>query len=201
MKKTIIIACISLTIAQLSFSQSKQTKAFSNSYEHEYNKEYGLAIASLDSIYNANSYEINLRLGWLYYMKQDYLKSVKFYKNAMHLKPTSIEAMFGYVYPLAAMDNWDEVIQVYKDILVIDPQNYTANIRMANIFYFRKDFNRAITYAKVNGASYPFDYYTNLVLGQISIGMGKIDEAKKHLSTALLYYPESKDATALLKGL
>lgn len=193
----IVIAAISLA----AFAQEDPTDAFSESYTHEYNKDYQKAIEALQVHYKADFYEANLRMGWLHYLTGDYLKSQRYYKTAMNLKPESIEAMFGYVYPLAALENWNEVVETYKTILKLDPENYTANIRMANIFYYRKDFNQALSYAKMNWELYPFDYATNLVMGQIHIGLGKINEAKEYLEVAQLYYPESEDVKALLKGL
>ena len=196
-----IVISIALAICFGTYAQDTQKSAFAKSYQYEYDADYSSAINELTAIYESTSYEINLRLGWLYYLHKDYLKSQLYYKKARDLKPQSIEAMFGYVYPIAALENWDEVIQVYTEILQLDPANYTANLRMANIFYYRRDFNRAITYAQVNGLNFPFDYATNLVLGQINIGLGKIDKAKAYLNKALLYYPESTDAADLLQSL
>lgn len=201
MKHTVILMALALCFGTNAQTQDTQKGAFAKSYQHEYDADYISAISELTAIYEASSYEINLRLGWLYYLQKDYLKSKRYYQKARDLKPNSIEAMFGYVYPIAALENWDEVIQIYKEILKLDPANYTANLRMANIFYFRKDFNRAITYAEVNGKNFPFDYSTNLVLGQINIGLGKIGQAKSYLNKALLYYPESTDAADLLQSL
>ncbi|MDY0281733.1 MAG: hypothetical protein RBR35_14370, partial [Salinivirgaceae bacterium] len=41
--------------------------AFNQSYEAEYFQNYTEAIQQMDKIYISQSYEINLRLGWLHY--------------------------------------------------------------------------------------------------------------------------------------
>ena len=178
-----------------------EADAFSNSYAHESNKEYAAAIADINAVYSEGSYAQNLRLGWLYYMQGEYLKSQNHYKKAKTLSPTSVEARIGYVYPTAAMENWDDVIKTYLSILEIDPRNTTANYRLGYIYYVRKDFSQASKYTAAVLALYPFDYDANVLLGRVMIAQGKIVEAKGYLQTALLYSPSSKEVQELLKNL
>jgi len=195
------IFLVALFFMQFSFAQTNQSKAFTESYTFEYNKDYGNAISALDKVYKVDSYEINLRLGWLTYLNGDYPKSQAFYKTAIKLQPKSIEAKLGYVYPTSAMQNWEDIIKTYNDILAIDASNYTVNYRMSVIYFLRKDFGKANLYAKKVKSLYPFDYKINLLLGKISIGLGKINTAKTYLNSALLYSPSSKIVTELLKTL
>ncbi|MFX8324078.1 hypothetical protein ABTL43_19990, partial [Acinetobacter baumannii] len=67
-------------------------KSFRDSYTQENNKLYGEAIATLNKIYEENNYEINLRLGWLYYNNKNYTQSQNYYAKAVSLKPYAIEA-------------------------------------------------------------------------------------------------------------
>lgn len=184
-----------------SFSQNENSKVFAESYQFEYNKDYTKSIAVLDEIYSSNSYEINLRLGWLHYSNEDYIKSLTYYQNAMHLKPNSIEAKLGYVYPAAAIENWENVIKTYNNILAIAPKNYTANSKLAAIYYYRKDFNTANIFSKKAYDLYPFNFEINLLCGKINTSLGNINEAKKYLNTALLYNPSSKEVITLLTSL
>jgi len=102
----------------ITFGQNQISASFSESYSHEYNKEYKKAIETLDKIYDANSYEINLRLGWLNYLNGDFVKSKNYYSNAMKLKPKSIEAKLGYAYPAAATESWDDLLKLYKNLVL-----------------------------------------------------------------------------------
>jgi len=183
------------------FGQNTISEAFSKSYQAEYNKEYADAIAEIDHIYSSDSYEINLRLGWLYYSNGDHVKSKNYYTNAINIQPRSIEAKLGLAYPIGALENWDELIILYNDILQIDPYNYTVNLRMATIYYYRKDFTKAETYGEKLSKLYPFDYSYNLILGKINLSLGNIIHAKEHLNAALLYDPTATEVLDLLKAL
>jgi tetratricopeptide (TPR) repeat protein len=200
MKRIHLFLALVFTV-QFSFAQTELSKAFSESYQHEYNKDYAKAISSLDKFYDANSYEINLRLGWLSYSNGDYLKSQNYYKNAIKIKPSSIEAKLGFAYPTSALENWEDIIKTYNSILAIDPNNYTVNTRMASIYFYRKDFEKAKNYAEIVGKQYPFDYSINLLLGKINVSLGKVTIAKEHLNKALLYNPSSTEVLELLKTL
>jgi hypothetical protein len=48
---------------------TRLTAAFSDSYAKEKSEKYGDAVAALKPFYDASSYEINLRLGWLTYLQ------------------------------------------------------------------------------------------------------------------------------------
>jgi len=198
-QKNLLLAA--LLFMQFSFAQTEQSNAFKESYKFEYSKDFNNAIDMLDKVYKANSYEINLRLGWLTYLNADYSKSQAYYKTAIKLQPKSIEAKLGYVYPTSAMQNWEDIIKIYNDVLAIDDSNYTVNYRMSVIYFLRKDFGKANSYAKKVKSLYPFDYKINVLLGKINIGLGKIDTAKVYLNSALLNSPTSKIVLDLLKKL
>ncbi len=183
------------------FSQNNTTIAFSESYTNETNQEYQKAIDAMLGVYVADSYSINFRLGWLYYLNGDLNKSKTYYQNAINLNKNSIEARLGLVYPVYAMQNTNEVIQIYNDILVLDSRNTTANYRLASIYYARKNWIEAEKHLLMVLEYYPFDYDTNLLLGYTYVKMGKLIEAKKVLNTALEYNPSSNEVISLLESL
>ena len=195
-----------LTITLLFFvtilwGQENISNAFSKSYQFEYNKDYSNAINELDTIYSSDSYEINLRLGWLYYNLKDYSKSKYYYQNAIKIEPLSIEARLGLAYPVSVTEKWEELIEIYTNVLKIDPFNYTVNLRMTTIYYNRKDFEKAKSYGEKISNLYPFDYNCNVILGKINLSLGNIIHAKEHLNKALLYDPSSFEVINLLKSL
>lgn len=202
MKRSTLLFVMAMAVTFLARAQDdKAVAAFSSSYKGEINKEYLAAIINLENVYDANSYAINLRLGWLQYLKKDYARSQSYYKKAMALEPKSIEARFGYVNPTAALQNWDDVLATYKDILTIDPNNTVVNYRVAYIYYYRKNYEEAQKYIVKVLALYPFDYDSNALLGAIYVGQGKIIEAKKYYRQALAYNPDSKEIQEVLKKL
>ena len=69
---------------------------FKKSYEFEYNGNYQKAIETLKNVYDKDSYEMNLRLGWLYYMSSLFQESSDYYQKCINAKSYSIEAKFGF---------------------------------------------------------------------------------------------------------
>jgi tetratricopeptide (TPR) repeat protein len=199
LKKQILSAVI-LFVAFTASAQNETVvrKAYKDSYTQEYNKFYGEAIATLNRVHDDNSYEYNLRMGWLYYMNKNYTQSQVFYQKATSLKPYSIEAKLGLVKPLSVLENWDKVLQVYEEILKIDPQNYTANYWAAVIFFNRKKYDQASKLLEKIVNLYPFEYDGNHLLAWSYFYMNKHNDAKALFNKALLYKP---DDTSSLEGL
>ena len=64
--------------------------------------KYDEAIAPLLKLYpkNPSDYVVNLRLGYLYYLKGDFRVSVDYYEKAVHIKPKAMEPYSGILCPL-----------------------------------------------------------------------------------------------------
>ena len=168
--------------------------AFENSYSMEDKADYSRAIRTLKDVYQENSYEINLRLGWLHYLSGLHIESINYYQKAIKLRPYSIEPKFGYVLPAAAMGNWTQVMYQYQGILKIDPLNTLANYRMGQIYYNKKDYLQAEKYLEKVVNLYPFDYDANLLFGWTSFKLGKLREAKVLFTKVLLNKPKDDSA-------
>ncbi|MCD4695293.1 MAG: tetratricopeptide repeat protein [Bacteroidales bacterium] len=180
----------------LGFTQDYKTiqDAFSESYTFEYEGDYTKAILSLKEVYNEESYEINLRLGWLSYMAGFFTESSSFYQKAMDLKPLSIEAKFGYVYPASALGNWEFVKKQYIEILKIDSKNSMANYRLGSIYYGNEDYSSALKYFESVINLYPFDYDGLLMYGWTNLKLGKFREAEVIFNKVLMNKPNDKSA-------
>jgi len=140
MKKLILLTFILVTTLTNAFSQEGNIiTAFGKSYACEYRYQYDSAMYVLKTYYTAENYEINLRMGWLSYLAGKNDQSMGYYKKAISLMPAAIEPLLGYVYPLSALEKWDDVIKQYEAILKIEPLNYLANFRLGLIYYNRKD--------------------------------------------------------------
>ena len=199
MKKVIFVLLIAAAITAYGQQEEVLQKAFADSYRYEQQADYRAAIAALQEAYQPDSYEINLRLGWLYYLLGDYPQSLKHYKVAMTLLPYSIEARLGYVLPLAAMGNWNEVVGIYESILQTDPQNTLANYRLGVIYYERGEYGRAKTYVEKVVNLYPFDYDSVLLLGWINLQMKDYRKAQVLFNKSLLIRPGDASARAGLR--
>ena len=177
------------------FSQIEQNiEAFSESYALEAVGNFAKGIEEIESIYDENSYEINLRLGWLYYNLGNYFESKNKYQKAVDLMPYSLEAKLGYVLPVSAMGNWNDVIKTYEKVLEIDPQNTLVNYRMGAIYYEREEYEKAISHCEKTANLYPFDYDSVVLLGWINYQMGNLREAKVLFQKSMLIKPNNQSA-------
>ena len=172
--------------------------AFTQSYFYEKVSNFTSAISTLKKVYAADSYEINLRLGWLCYNAGLYKESMNYYVTAINLKPVSIEARLGYVYPAAAFGNMNQVMDQYNKILDLDPNNSTVLYRMGYIYYDKKDYVTAIKYFEKVVNLYPFTYDGLLMYAWTNFQLGKTREAQVLFNKVLLLSPGDKSA---LEGL
>ena len=180
------------------FSQTNYTtlrEAFAKSQEYEGRGDFADAIGTMKTIYQEDSYEINLRLGWVTYLNGAFTESAAYYQKAIKLKPYSIEAKLGFANPASALGNWDQVVSEYNEILVIDPQNTTANYRLGSIYYGRKDYAKAEKHLEKVINLYPFDYDSMLLYAWTFYKLGKLREAQVMFNKVLLNKP--KDTSAL----
>ncbi len=179
------------------FSQNNQATlqgAFSKSYQYEYKGNFTEAITALKTVYHEDSYEINVRLGWVTYLAGLFTESSAYYQKAIALKPYSIEAKLGLANPASALGNWDQVITLYNEILTIDPQNTLTNYRMGSIYYGRKDYTRAEKYLEKVVNLYPFDYDSNILFAWTNLKLGKLREASVLFNKVLLIKPADASA-------
>ncbi|MCA1756636.1 MAG: tetratricopeptide repeat protein [Bacteroidales bacterium] len=192
----ILFFLFSLSSESQTFTEIRD--AFQKSYIDEATGNYTEAAKSLRNIYSEQSYEINLRLGWLTYLTGSFTESRAYYSRAITLMPYSVESRFGYVYPAAAMGNWSEVIEQYEKILEITPNNSVAMHRLGLIYYGREDYTNAMKYFQKVVNLYPFDYDALSMLAWTNYRAGNLREARVLFQKALLNTPNGSSA---LEGL
>jgi len=192
--KSWIVIFIFLNITSANAQTQDEFDAFAHSYTNENNGDYTKAIQNLKKIYNKDSYPINLRLGWLSYSKGDFTNSIAYYTKAINIMPYSIEAKFGIIYPAIAVANWTLVENTYKKILEIDPKNYLANYRLANINYGKKHYKSADYFLEMIVNLYPFNYETIILYAWNNLKLGKTKQAHLLFNKALLLSPNDISA-------
>ena len=194
LKKILLVVLIVFGMTAYAQDYLKIQAVFQQSYQSEYSGEYSTAINLMKNIYDEDSYEINLRLGWLTYLSGLFTESMPYYQKCIQLKPMSIEARLGIVNPAASMGNWSQVEKYYNEILDIDPENSTVNYRLGVIYYGKKDYQTAFRYFEKVANNYPFDYDSVIMLAWTNYKLGKIREAKVLFQKALLIRPGDKSA-------
>jgi tetratricopeptide (TPR) repeat protein len=195
---------LALLLVLVSFQLEAQTpttwqSTFYKSYDLEKASNYPAAIAELKKVYRPDDYFVNIRLGWLYYLAKSNQESLKYYQIAIRLKPTAVEAKFGCVKPLSAMEMWDAVKDQYLSILRIDPNNTRASYWLGVIYYNRKEYPMASKLFEKIVSLYPLDYDSVIMLAWTKYRQGKNPEAKTLFNHALTLIPNDKDAISGLK--
>ncbi|HUS87720.1 MAG TPA: tetratricopeptide repeat protein [Bacteroidales bacterium] len=197
----VIIAALFLVISAgkisgQSFTEKKD--AFQKSYIQEATGDYSGAANTLREIYDENSYEVNLRLGWLTYLSGSFNESKAYYNKSIALMPYAVEPRFGYVYPSAAMGNWSEVIRQYEKIIEITPNNSIAMHRLGLIYYGRENYEESLRLFEKVVNLYPFDYDALTMLAWTHYRLNNMREARILFQKALLNTP---NGTSAIEGL
>ena len=198
-KNTITVLLVLISFS--AFSQSMETlqSVFAKSYEAENAKNYANAISQLKAGYDPGNYVINIRLGWLNYLAKQYTESIGYYEKAIALKPYAIEARWGCVKPLSALEDWERVKKQYVEILTIDPQNTVANYWLGVIIYNRKDYIGAAKLFEKIVSLFPLDYDSVIMLAWSKLYSSKPSEAKVLFHQALIIRPNDSSALSGLK--
>lgn len=198
---TTMIALIALSSGQINASQKDDViaKAFSDSYAYENNGKYDDAIKAMKAVYQEDSYEINLRLGWLDYKNGLFSESMTYYQKAIAIMPYAVEPKFGLVLPAAALGQWSVVEEQYNRIIEIDPKNTLANYRLGLIYYGKKDYGKAEKKFSLVVNLYPFDYDSAIMLAWTNYFLNKSREAKLLFQKCLWMRPDDSSALEGLK--
>ena len=196
MKKSVIIIVLIFSFTGI-FAQNSSDiiKAFKTSYSLEKEGKYKQAADELKEVYSNDSYEINIRIGWLLYNAGLFDESAAHYQKALNLKPYSEEAKFGLILPKIAQGKWNEVINLYNKILKINPNNTIANYRLGLILYGQKNYTKAASYFEKVLDLYPFDYDALLMMAWTDYSLGKMKEAKILFTKVLMNSPDNESAT------
>ena len=197
---SLFLICSSTLFSQTNYAILQES--FAKSQEYEGRGNFSDAITTMKKIYQEDSYEINLRLGWLTYLNGSFTEAAAYYQKAIKLKPYAIEPKLGYVNPAAALGNWDQVISQYNEILAIDQQNTLANYRMGSIYYGRKDYTKAEKYLEKVINLYPFDYDSMILYAWTTYKLGKLREAQVLFNKVLFNKPKdtsAQEGLALIK--
>ena len=193
--RRILLAMIILSGMHVLGQQDRTLNAFEQSYQLETDGEYTQAIQLLKAVYDEDSYEINIRLGWLHYLSGLFSEAMPYYQRCIALKPLSIEARLGIVLPASSMGNWNQVEKYYREVLSLDPENSWVNYRMALLYYGREDYQTAHKYVEKIVNHYPFDYDSVVLMAWINYMMGKTREAKVLFTKSLMMRPGDESAT------
>lgn len=168
--------------------------ALLKSYKTAARRDYVSAIAPLKKLsrQNPQDYIVQLRLGYLYYLKKSYAPSVEYYTRAVRLRPSAVEPRLGLMLPLMAAKRYSRAIKIGQSILMIDPVNYTAISRMAFSLYLSRKYPGAIVQYRRLVQLYPADVTMRVGLGWSYLMDGQKNKARREFEKVLLISPANK---------
>jgi tetratricopeptide (TPR) repeat protein len=185
-------------IKRVAPNSEKLVSAFTKSYELSEKSDFKGAISAINSVYDAGSYYINLRLGWLSYLAGLQIESAKYYKIAAELKPQAVEPKLGSAIPTELLGNKNELKTIYESILSIDPQNTAAHYKLGLLDYSKKDYSSALVHFEKVVKLYPCDADALLMLGWANYQLGNMAESTTAFNRVLCLSPDNASA---LQGL
>lgn len=196
MKKVILVSIVTFVTISFCKGQSEAAiqAAFAESYKSEVTGNYAVSVSNIRSVYQADNYNMNARLGWLLFLAKQYTESVSYYEKAIKLKPYVLEARFGLIKALNALESWDKVKDQYEAILKIDDQNTTSLYWLGVLLYNRKDYDSASKNFEKIVNLYPMDYGSVIMLAWSRYYQGRRADAKILFNQALLLSPEDPSA-------
>jgi tetratricopeptide (TPR) repeat protein len=173
--------------------------AFRKSYQEEQGRDYAAAIDALRGLgAGAQDYLVALRLGWLNYLMRDNAGAVRQYQQAARQRSGSIEPQLGSLLPLIAMARYSEAEKQAQQVLERDPQNHTANLRLAFVYRMQQKLPQAEQITKKLSTLYPSDrdFLIELALGLTAAN--KERDANLIYQQVLLVAPEDEIARRAL---
>lgn len=180
---------------------SKNTKALlMKGFNLKEKRDTAAAISSFRAAIEVDPkfYEAQIQLALLMYAQKNKL-CVEYFKNALDIKPDSQEAMYGLALWYQEHNEYNKAIQLYTDILQINPKNKDAHFNLGYIHHeYLKVYHEAIkhyTHAIEADPNFAQAYYNR---GMCYEYLGNITAAKDDYTKALQLrnndYPHAKEA-------
>lgn len=176
-------------------------QSYSDSYAYESQERYSEAIKTLEPIVTSysDSYTVNYRLGWLYYLNGNYANSQYHLGVALKQFPSSVEVLNCLTLIYMAKKDWEEAeLNSYK-VISIDYYNYYGNYRYAYSLKMVKKYDLAEKVCRKILAIYPSDITFLGELGEILILSGETKDGVKILENLLMIDSDNSIATKYLK--
>ncbi len=197
----LVILLLSQTPVFAELKPEEIQNAYHKSYNYEKLQDYDNALKSLAPVLKEypDTYTINLRMGWLHYLKKSYANAIEHYQKAVKIAPYSNEAKLGYILPLMDQAKYKEVEAVIEQVLNVDYYNYYANLRLAYVLRLQAKYDLAEKITNKMLAVYPTDVLYLTELGLVKDGQKNIEKANAIFWDIIVLDPENVTARNYLK--
>jgi len=109
-------------------------------------QKYEEAIKVLSPLFkkHPDDYTLNLRFGWLFFLKKKYNDSIRYYQHATLVKPYALEPKLGLARTYLTIYSFEDAENVCEHILKIDNHNYYANLYLVKALIAQKKYTLAL---------------------------------------------------------
>jgi tetratricopeptide (TPR) repeat protein len=177
---------------------SEVAAGYYRSYEHEQQKQYGEAIRDLEAVQKTypNTYTVNYRIGWLYYLDKNNSKAMEHLKKALVISPNSVEVMNTITLVHVAEADWHKVEEQSLRVLKADYYNLTGNYWYSHSLKMQKKYNYAIKVDRKMLSVYPTSTVFLQELGENLLLDNKKEESAAVFSSLKVLIPGDTTANA-----
>jgi|GEM_PF-2029801 tetratricopeptide (TPR) repeat protein len=177
---------------------SSTQEHWSLSYAAEERGDYGGAIRHINEVLRKSGNYYNayaqLRIGYLYTLKLDYLQAEQAYLSATRIAPTSISPLTGLLYCYVQSQRVDKVQETAAKLVEIDPLNYYANKSLGYAAYQKSDYETAADYYYRLSVAYPDDLAISNSLGWCYMYQQKYKQGAAIFGSILIALPYDENA-------
>lgn len=187
---------LSGSIPQISGNLTPAQQLWQNLAAAEKNGQYddALEYSRLLREQHGELYLVNLRAGWLHYLKKDFASSLEAYRRASLQSPGSVSALQGMASCAVELGHIDQAIQTTNALLAIDPMNYQANRRLADLYFQKKNIARAELFYLKLSSLYPEDLDVATQLAWCYHGQARVEAAQSIFQSVLIVAPNHSSA-------
>lgn len=194
-RKLLIITfslCINITSAHA------ETNPWKESHRLEQVFQYDSAINVLKNISSKNEL-VNLRRGWLNYLKGSHSKSIEHYKKAIKSNSLSLDARLGIILPLLEQQRWREAASNANKVIEVAPWNYYAHIRLMQTEETLKEWEKLFKHSDAVHQRYPSDATVLVYMARASHKLGNKKQAKDFYNKVIELIPGHFEASSYIK--
>jgi len=194
-----VLFVLTISASELSFDEIKS--AYYKSYDYESMEKYEEAINSLNPVYEdfPETYTVNFRLGWLYYLDKKYANAMEHLQKALKISPSSVEAMNTMDLIFAAKEEWKKLEEQAAKIINIDYYNNYANYWYSVALKQQKKYDLAVKVDRKMLVVFPTSVTFLQELGENLFLGGDNEESKSVFYSLIILDPTNVTANAYLK--
>ena len=204
MKKNIILIltallAISIFAEEMSFIDIQT--CYYKSYKYETAEKYGKAIEAMKDVFTnyPNTYTVNFRLGWLYYLDGKYANALDHLETALLIYPSSLEVLNTINLIYTAREDWTKVEKQSAQILQIDYYNEYANYWYSYSLKLQQKYDLAIKIDRKMLTIFPTSVTYLQELAENLFLNDEKDESKQIFETIVILDPTNTVATSYLE--